>query len=460
MRKLPASILGLSLFSASCSFIPQLDTISSPVSGKFPGKTAGEVPADIAWQKFFTDPRLRKVVETALANNRDLRVAALNVEQSRAQYGISRSELFPTLNLSASGERLRTSGSGASGGGASGSSRNYDVKVGLVSYELDLFGRVRSLNSSALESYFASDAARVSAQIALVAEVANQYLTERALQEQVELSQQTYDGFNTAYDIIKQRFDSGTVSELDLSSMEVQRQTAKSDLAAFRQRIQEVNNSLVFLAGGSLPSNLPKGRSMDQVLVANVRAGVPSDLLWRRPDIREAEHQLRSANANIGAARAAFFPKIALTADGGTSSNSLSKLFNNGTGTYLFSPSVTVPIFDGGRNQANLDVAEISKHIEIARYEKAIQTGFREVADSLAARNGLDQRIAATVDLVAAQQKRTDLANARYTKGVDSYFEVLQATLDLYTARQTLIQLRMSRAINSVNLYKALGGGW
>ncbi|RYD21138.1 MAG: TolC family protein, partial [Verrucomicrobiaceae bacterium] len=240
MHKSYAAALSVTLLSTSCSFVPQLEPVSAQVSGKFPGKTGGEVSADIAWQKFFTDPRLRKLVETSLANNRDLRIAALNVEQSRAQYGISRSELFPTLNLSASGERSRTLGSGASGGGASESSR-YDVKVDLVSYELDLFGRVRSLNSSALESYFASDAARVGAQISLVAEVANQYLAERALQEQLALSQQTYDGMNTAYDIMKQRFDSGTVSELDLSSMEVQRQTAKADLAAFRQRIQEIN---------------------------------------------------------------------------------------------------------------------------------------------------------------------------------------------------------------------------
>lgn len=459
MHKSYAAALSVTLLSTSCSFVPQLEPVSAQVSGKFPGKTGGEVSADIAWQKFFTDPRLRKLVETSLANNRDLRIAALNVEQSRAQYGISRSELFPTLNLSASGERSRTLGSGASGGGASESSR-YDVKVDLVSYELDLFGRVRSLNSSALESYFASDAARVGAQISLVAEVANQYLAERALQEQLALSQQTYDGMNTAYDIMKQRFDSGTVSELDLSSMEVQRQTAKADLAAFRQRIQEINNALVFLAGGSLPSNLPAGRSLDDVIVANVRAGVSSELLYRRPDIREAEHQLRAANANIGAARAAFFPSVTITSNGGVASNNFSKLFSNGTGTWLFSPQVNLPIFDGGRNQANLDYAEVTKHIEIANYEKSIQTGFREVADSLASRTGLDERISATANLVEAQQKRTNLANSRYEKGVDSYFEVLTATLDLYSARQDLIRLRLARAVNSVQLYKSLGGGW
>lgn len=459
MRKLSVSTLVAAFLASSCNLIPPLDPVASPVAAKFPGKTAGEVSADIAWQKFFTDPRLRKLVEVSLANNRDLRIATLNVEQSRAQYAISRSDLFPSVGIAANGERRR--GLGAPGqNGSAVTSGSYDVAVGLVSYELDLFGSVRSLNAAALETYFATDAARVAAQISLVAEVANQYLVERALQEQLALSQQTLDGFNVAYDIMKHRFDVGTVSELELSSMEVQRQTAKSDLAAFRQRSQLINNSLVFLAGGSLPASLPNGRTLDQVLVADVRAGVPSDLLYRRPDIRAAEHQLRAANANIGYARAQLFPSISLTATGGTASRSLTGLFANGTASWLFAPQVNIPIFSGGKNLAGLKSVEIAKQTSIASYEKAIQTGFREVADSLANRSGLAEQIAATEALVAAQQKRTDLATARYTKGVDSYFEVLNSTLDLYTARQTLIRLRLARAISSVNLYKALGGGW
>ncbi|MEO5917389.1 MAG: efflux transporter outer membrane subunit [Luteolibacter sp.] len=459
MRKSSAATLALTFLSGACSLIPPLDSINSPVSAKFPGNTGGEVSADIGWQKFFTDPRLRKLVQTSLDNNRDLRIATLNVEQSRAQYAISRGDLFPTISGNGIAERKRALGSPDSSGGML-ESGNYGVSVGLVSYELDLFGKVRSLNSAALETYFASDAARVGAQISLVAEVANQYLAQRALEEQIALSQQTYDGFNVAYDIIKKRFDSGTVSELELSSMEVQRQTAKVDLATFRQRSQEITNSLVFLAGGSIPNNLPAGRSLDQVLVAPVKAGVLSDLMRRRPDIREAEHQLRAANANIGAARAAFFPSVSLTSDAGTASRSLSGLFANGTGTWLFSPQINVPIFSGGINKAVLDSAELSKQVEIANYEKAIQTGFREVADSLAARSGLAERITATEGLVAAQQKRTNLATARFEKGVDSYFEVLTATLDLFDARQSLIRLRLAREINAVNLYKALGGGW
>lgn len=457
MRKSSVSTLAVALFCGACSLTPPLGSVASPVAARFPGNTAGTVSADIAWQKFFADPRLRKLVETSLANNRDLRLAALNVEQARAQYGISRSELFPTVNGFAAAERSRTRGSSAN---SATESSSYDVSVGLVSYELDLFGRVRSLNSAALATYFASDAARVGTQISLVAQVANQYLAERALLEQITHAQQTYEGMDSAYGIMQKRFDAGTVSDLDLSSMEIQRQTAKADLATFRQRSQEVTNSLTFLAGGSLPSNLPAGRSLDQVVVAEVKAGVSSELLYRRPDIREAEYQLRADNANIGAARAAFFPSVTLTSNAGSSSSSLSKLFSNGSATWLFAPDVKLPIFDGGRNQANLAAAEIGKDAGIANYEKAIQTGFREVADSLAARSGLAERITATESLVAAQQKRTNLATARYEQGVDSYFEVLNANLDLFSARQNLIQLRLARAVNAVNLYKALGGGW
>ena len=451
-------ILAFAVLTAGCNLTPPLDPVASPVSARYPGKTGGTVSADIAWQKFLTDPRLRKLVEAALANNRDLRIAALNVEQSRAQYGISRSELFPAIGITARGERRRGTGD-PGGSGGSILSGNHDVTVDLVSYELDLFGKVRSMNQSALQKYFATDAARVGAQIALVAEVANQYLTERALQEQAALSQQTLDGMDLGYGIMKQRFDAGTVSELELSSMDVQRQTAKADLAGFRQRIRETENSLVFLAGGSLPS-LPKGRSLYQVLLADVRAGVSSELLYRRPDIREAEFQLRAANADIGAARAQLFPSISLTGSAGTSSTSLSKLFANGTGSWAFAPQIDIPIFSGGRNRYGIQAVEVSKNIGIANYEKAIQTGFREVADSLASRSGLDERIAATESLVAAQRKRTELATARYERGLDSYFEVLTATLDFYTARQSLIQLRLARNVSSVNLYKALGGGW
>lgn len=454
-----ASLLALTFLSGSCNLTPPLDSVKSPVSMEFPGNSGGEVSADIAWQKFFSDPRLRALVRTSLENNRDLRIAALNVEQSRAQYSISRSALFPSIDGYASGEKSRGLGApGGSGGGIQ--SESYEFSVGVVSYELDLFGKIRSMNASALNSYFATDAARVAVQISLVAEVANQYLTELALREQIELAEQTLAGMDTAYEIMQQRFDAGTVSELDLASMEIQRQTAKVDLAAFRQRAEVVKNSMVFLAGGSIPGNLPKGRSLDQVIVAPVRAGVSSELLRRRPDIRQSEFELRAANADIGAARAALLPSVSLTGSGGTASRELSNLFANGTGTWLFSPRVDIPIFSGGRNLAYLESVKVAEKAAVASYEKSIQTGFREVADGLADRTGLAERIAATEKLIEAQQKRTDLATVRFDKGIDSYFEVLTATLDLFSARQRLIALRLAREVNSVDLYKALGGGW
>ncbi len=449
--------IALPAVMASCSMEPGLEKVESPVSLHFPGNNGGSAPADIAWQKFFTDPRLKRLVSLGLENNRDLRVAALNVEQTRAQYGISRSQLFPTVDLSATASRSRTPGS-LSGGSAT-ESRAYDVSVGVTAYELDLFGRVRSLNNAALQQYFASDAARVGVQIALVSEIANVYFTERAAIEQIELSQQTLDAVSETYDLTKKRFDAGDVSELDVSSVEIQVQTAKANIAEFRQRLAQANNSLAVLVGTSI-SGLPNGRALDQGIVAEVRAGVSSDLLRRRPDILEAEHQLQAANANIGAARAAFFPRITLTGGAGTASSSLGDLFQGGSSAGSFTPQVSVPIFDGGLNKANLDVAQVRKQMEVARYEKSIQTAFREVADGLASRTGLNERINAYEKLVGAQRKRFELADARYKQGVDSYFQVLSAQQDLYDAQQLLIQLRLSRVVNSVGLYKALGGGW
>jgi multidrug efflux system outer membrane protein len=443
----------------SCSFEPSLDKPGVevvPVS--FSGNGNGSASATLEWRSFFTDPRLKKLVGNALENNRDLRVAALNVEQARAQYGISRSALFPSVDLSATGSRRRTPGSTVSGGTAV-ESRNYDVSVGVTSYELDLFGRVRSLNHAALERYFASDAARLGAQISLVAEVASQYFAERALLEQIALSEQTLQSVSQTYDLTKTRLDAGDVSELDARSVEIQVQTAKANLAAYRRQLAVTHNALVFLTGASL-DGLPGGRGLDQGLVSDLRAGVPSDLLARRPDILESEHELRAANADIGAARAAFFPRITLTGGAGTASRSLGDLFQSGSGAWAFTPQISVPIFDGGFNQANLDATQVRKQIEVARYEKAIQNGFREVSDGLAARTGLNSQIAAYEGLVEAQQRRFDLANARYTQGVDSYFEVLDAHQELYAARQSLIQLRLARLTNAVGLYKALGGGW
>jgi len=457
MRK--SLLLALPALLASCNMEPALEPVNSPVSEHFPGNEGGGVSADIAWQKFFTDARLKRLVSIGLDNNRDLRMAMLNVEQARAQYGISRSQLFPTVDVAATGSRSRTPGTLTPSGSAS-DSRAYDVSVGVTAYEVDLFGRVRSLNHAALEQYFASDAARVGAQIALVSQIASAYFTELAAVEQMDLSKRTLDAVSETYNLTKMRFDAGDVSELDLRSVDVQVQTAKANLAAFQQRRAEAINAIAFLIGTGVPSDLPKGRGLEGGLVSDVRAGVSSQLLIRRPDIREAEHQLRSANANIGAARAAFFPRLTLTGSHGTASESLGDLFQSGSSAWAFAPRISVPIFDGGFNKSTLEVAEVRKQIEVARYERTIQNAFREVADGLAARSGLNGQIEAFEGLVNAQQKRFDLADARYKQGVDSYFEVLTAQQDLFDSQRALIQLRLARVVNSVGLYKALGGGW
>lgn len=438
----------------SCSFIPEIGPIKFPSAKRFSGNTGGGVSADIAWQKFFTDPSLRTLVSQALANNSDLRAATLNVERARAQYAITRSELFPTVYGNANADRNRMLQNGIAS-----ETHSYEIKAAMSSYEFDLFGRVHSLNQAALNDYFATDAARVAAQISLVSEVATQSITRRAILEQIQIAEDTLKGMEGAYAIMKSRRDSGTVSDMEMTSVEVQRQTARADLASFRQQLQQTENALVFLCGGSLPA-LPDGRSLDRQIVADVRAGVPSDLLWRRPDIRQAEFTLRSANANIGAARAAFFPRISLTASGGISSPSLSSLFKNGTSVFSITPNIDIPIFVGSQLTGNLEAAQITKRIEIVNYRKSIQTAFREVSDGLSTRRGLSAQIEANTALVDAQGKRAHLATRRYEEGVDGYFEVLNALLDHYAARQKLVQLRMSRAINSVTLYKALGGGW
>lgn len=460
MRKPQLFLLSLPVLLGSCNLEPALDRVDSPVSENYPGGGGGSVSADIAWNKFIVDPRLKRLVSVALENNRDLRVAALNVEATRAQYNISRSALFPSVDAVAGATRSRTPSAVGGGRSSATDTRLFDASVGVASYEVDIFGRIRSLNRAALQDFFASDAARVGVQISLISEVANVYLTQRAALEQIALAQQTLDAVSETYGLTQKRFDAGDVSELDLRSVDIQVQTAKADLAEFKQRLAETNNALTLLLGTSIPSSLPEGRSLEGSVVADVRAGVSSNLLTRRPDILEAEHNLRAANANIGAARAAFFPRITLTGSAGTASRSLGDLFQSGSSAWSFGPQLSVPIFDGGLNKANLDVAEIRKQTEVARYEKAIQTAFREVSDGLVARSGLNERINAFQGLVNAQEKRFELADARYKQGVDSYFEVLSAQQDLFNSRQSLIQLRLLRATNSIGLYKALGGGW
>jgi multidrug efflux system outer membrane protein len=455
---------------AGCSFIPTYERPAAPVATAFPAGAAydrqpgasapegtarsaqGRAAADIGWRDFFVDPRLQSVIALALKNNRDLQVSLLNVEAARAQYQITRAELLPTVGTSASETRERTPLNLTSS--SSSLSKVYSVGAS-VSWELDLFGRVRSLKDQALAQYLALAQTRKAAEIALISQVAVQYLTVLGDDDQLAVTRETLETAQESYRITKLTFDNGVSTELDLRQAEGVLEQASASFEAYSRARAQDENAL------ALPADLPAGRTLAaQDLLTDIPAGLPSDLLQRRPDIAAAEQNLIAANANIGAARAAFFPKISMTGSYGTASPGFSGLFGSGQSSWSFVPQISLPIFDGGANIAGLDLVKVQKRIEIAAYEKAIQTAFREVADGLAARGTYDRQIQFLQRNENSQQRRLQLSDLRYKNGVDAYLTVLQAQTDLYSAQQSLVAARLARASNLVTLYKALGGGW
>ena len=459
MKKLPLSLLAAGIL-AGCSLAPRYERPAAPIAAVYPVEPdqAGERAAATGWRAFFPDPRLQTLVELALANNRDLRIAALRIEEARAQYNIQSADQWPNLNATASGNRSRTPAD-LSARGVSSVGTSYQVGLSLASFELDFFGRVRSLNNAALAQYLATEEAARAAQITLVAEVAKAYLAERAFEEQYALARKTLESRESGYKLAKQRFEVGASSALDLRQNETLVQSARASLATLTRQRAQASNALTLLVG-SVPANLPAAQTLsDQRIVADIPAGLPSDLLTQRPDIRAAEQRLKAANANIGAARAAFFPRISLTAGIGTASSDLSGLFETGSRTWSFAPQMVLPIFDAGRNRANLSLAEVRNNITVAEYEKSIQTAFREVADALTARAALDEQIEAQQAVQAAQAERLKLADLRYQSGVASSLDVLDAQRELFSAEQALVQARLLRLTNAIDLYRALGGG-
>ena len=416
--------------------------------------------ADIGWREFFRDPRLQRLIELALTNNPDLRVAMLNVDQTRSLYRVQRAALVPTAEIKADGTRQRTAfGFAGNGGGTTYS--QFNVNLGVAQYELDLFGRVRSLKQQALETYFATEEARKSAQIALVAEVGAAYLTERELTEQLALAKRVLDAAQQSYDLTKRSYEAGVISSLDMNAAEIRVQTARVAAAGYEQQLAQAGNYLVLLVGRPLPDDLPAPQNFDpQICLADIPSDLPSDLLQRRPDVLAAEHRLEAVNASIGAARAAFFPTVTLTGSAGTASTTLESLFAPGSQTWNFSPQIVWPIFAAGTAYNELQAVKAGKLIEAANYQKAIQTAFREVADSLAARAAVETQLSANQSLVNAEQQTEQLTEARFNSGVDSSIVLLTARQTLDTARQTLIQSQYSRLFNLINLYQALGGGW
>ena len=460
------SVIGaLALLLSSCSLAPKYERPAPPISQDWPS-SAGTAPtgpvnaSELGWREVLGDPRLQSLVSLALANNRDLRVATLNVDLARARYGLQRAGLFPEVDAAGSFPRARTP-LDQSVIGKPYTASQWNAGVGITAWELDFFGRIRSLKDVALETFLATEEAQRGASLALVAEVADQYLATRALDEQLALTRQTLELVNASYGLTQKRYDVGQVSELDLRTAEVQVQTVRVNLAVLAEERTQAENALTLLVGQPIPSDLPPPSSLDQTgVLSELPAGLPSDLLERRPDLLSAEHALKAANFNIGAARAAFFPTISLTAFGGLSSVELGNLFDAGSQAWSFSPRITLPLFDAGRNSANLEATKIQREIAIARYEQAIQSAFREVADALAARAQIDEQVEAGKARVTAGERRYQLAELRFRKGVDSSLVVISAQQDLYQSQQLLVQARLARLTNLVALYRALGGGW
>lgn len=443
---------------SGCTLIPGYVRPVSPVASMWPARAQDPslVIEDLKSRAFFTDARLRKLIDIAIVNNRDLRLAALNVDLLRAQYRIGVSYGFPAIVGAGNGLKQKdlVSADEAKETG------KYGLKVGVTSYELDLFGRIRSLKKQALESYLASEENRRSVQITLISQVAIQYLAQRALAEQLVQTQATLISLQEYEKLMTRSYEVGNTSELDLKSAKAQVLTARFNAAGIERQLVQAENALVLLIGQPLPKDLPDPAEFDtQRVLSDIPSELPSDVISHRPDILAAEHRLKAANANVGAARAAFFPKITLTGAGGIASLKLTDLFS-GEGVWSFAPQITVPIFDAGANAASLDAAVISKSIEVAAYEKTIQSAFREVADALSARAYLEEQLITQMELAKTQQDRYDLADTRYRNGVDSYVTVLLAQQDLYAAKQRLIQAQFERSSNLIALYKALGSGW
>jgi outer membrane protein, multidrug efflux system len=418
---------------AGCSLIPTYERPAAPVPTTFPNdpaQPAGPAAATVPWQDYFADPRLQGLIRTALANNRDLRVSVLNIEQARAQFQIQRSALFPAVGVSASGSRSSPNQLQAFGLGGSVSS-NYSVNLGITAWELDFFGRIGSLKEQALAQYLSTEESRKAAQISLIAAVANGWLTLIADDELLALTRQTLD--------------------------------TRATYAQQQQQRALDENALALLIGAPVPTEALSGGTLRLDTAAPMRdlpAGLPSDLLVERPDIRAAEQQLIAANASIGAARANFFPRVSLTTSAGTASTEFSNLFDKGTKAWSFAPSITLPIFNAGANQATLDAARAGQQIAVAQYEKSIQTAFREVADALAGRATLGEQVRALRAQAEAEGVRFKLSDLRYRNGIASALDLLDSQRSLFAAQQAAVQTRLQQLQNQVLFYKALGGGW
>jgi multidrug efflux system outer membrane protein len=459
MNKTVISPIALAvLLLGGCSFIPTYERPEAPVPASYAqGGTASAAAASADWQDYFTDPRLQRLIETALANNRDLRVAALAIEQARAQFQIQRAAQWPSVGVGATASRAPSASTGSL-------TNTYSVGGVLSAWELDFFGRLGSLKEQALAQYLASEEGRKAVQVSLVAGVANGWLTLQADEELLDISRRTLATREDSLALAKMRREVGLASDLDYRQAESLAEAARATLAQQQRQRALDENALALLLGQPLPddirASLAGSRLASVPAMADLPAGLPSDLLTQRPDIRQAEQQLIAANASIGAARAAFFPSITLTAQAGTASTELSDLFKSGSWAFTPTVSALLPVFNAGRNQAALDAAKAGRAIAVAQYEKAIQSAFREVSDALASQSLLAEQSRAQQAQAAAEAERLRLSDLRYQNGVASYLDLLDAQRSLFALEQAVVQVRLAQLQNQVQLYKALGGSW
>ncbi|RPH50228.1 MAG: efflux transporter outer membrane subunit [Desulfobacteraceae bacterium] len=467
MNKKLFFLLGvIAVILGGCTLAPQYFRPDAPIPASWPNGAAYPAnhantnafdAAHLKWREFLTDERLQQVIDMALANNRDLRLAGLNVERARAMYGIQRAELFPALNAVGYGSKEHVPGD-LSTTGRSMTRESYGVNLGISSWEIDFFGRIRGIKEEALEEYLATEEAAKSARLLLISSVANAYLALAADSEKLKLAGSVLETSKNAYELIKRRYDLGLVSELALRQAQTTVDSAKRDIALYTQLAAQDENALNLLAGTPVPAELLSKNLGSVITLKEVFPGISSETLLRRPDIMAGEHRLKAANASIGAARAAFFPRISLTTAVGTASAELSGLFRAGSDTWSFVPQIIMPIFDA-RVWSAYDATKVEKEIAVAQYEKVIQTAFREVVDALAVKGTVDSQLAAQQSLVDATAETFRLSMVRYEKGIDSYLGVLDAQRSLYTSQQGLISIRLIHLTNLVRLYAVLGGG-
>lgn len=457
--------LAAALFLAGCSLAPVYERPAAPIPAQFdttvPQTTDSAALDQLGWQEFFTDPQLHALIELALENNRDLRIAVDRIAEARAQYGITSSERLPTFGVGGNAQVTRNPADLRQGGpDAPAISRYFQAGVGITAFELDFFGRVRNLSEAAYEQYLATEQAQRTVRINLVAQIAEAYFKMRSAEQLYQLTLATEQSRGRSYRLVQVRYEVGSASDLELHQARMQLDSARADQQQMLRAEKQARNALMLLVGTELPTDLPEPAQFgSQQVVADIPVGLPSSLLERRPDILAAEHQLRAAYANIGAARAAFFPNVSITGLFGLASPSFSALFDSGHTYWQYAPQITMPLFSGGVS-GSLDLAEARQSIAVSTYEKTIQTAFKEVADALAGEETYAKQLDALRATQTSAAETLRLANLRYETGIDSFLQVQTAEINLYATQQRFVQLGMESLLNRVMLYKALGGGW